>query len=87
MSPPEPIKASWTEVSVCVQQKEIALVLGGLSGTPPSHSTVLWPYSKRDHLSPELGLATPAFTAMVRHTGMCRVDATQQASRINQHLF
>lgn len=87
MSLPEPIEVSQIEAPVCSQQKEIVFVLGGSGGTAQTESTVLWPFSKRDHLSPELGLATPAFTAMVRQKGTWRVDVTQQASRINQHLF
>ncbi len=87
MSLPEPIQVAQTEAPVCSQQKETVFVLGCSSGAPRTESTVLWPFSKRDHLSPELGLATPAFTAMVRQKGTCRVDVAQQASRINHHLF
>lgn len=87
MSLPEPIEVSQTEASVCSQQKETVFVLGCSNRAPWTESTVLWPFSKRDHLSPELGLATSAFAAMVRQKGTCRVDVAQQASRINHHLF
>lgn len=87
MSLPEPIEVAQTEAPVCSQQKETVFVLGCSSGAPRTQSTVLWPFSKRDHLSPELGLATPDFAAMVRQKGTCRVDVAQQASRINHHLF
>lgn len=87
MSLPQPIQVAQIEAPVCSQQKETVFVLGCSSGAPRTESTVLWPFSKRDHLSPELGLATPAFAAMVRQKGMCRVDVAQQASRINHHLF
>lgn len=76
------IQVSQTEPPVCSQQKETVFVLGCSSRAPRTQSTVLWPHSKMDHLSPELGLATPAFTAMGRQKGTCRVDVAQQASRI-----
>eukprot|EP00064_Thunnus_orientalis_P000189 superscaffoldBa00000008_g189 len=63
-------------------EKETVFVLGCSSGAPRTESTVLWPHSKMDHLSPEAGLATPAFTAVGRQKGTCRVDVAQQASRI-----
>ncbi|KAK1904921.1 putative peptide permease protein BMEII0860, partial [Dissostichus eleginoides] len=63
-------------------EKETVFVFGCSSGAPRTQSTGLWPFSKRDHLSPELGLATPAFSAMVGQNWTCRVDAAQQASRI-----
>lgn len=76
-----------SQAPVCFQQKETVFVLGCSSGAPQTESTVLWPFSKRDHLSPELGPATPALAALVRQKGTCRVDVAQQASRINHHLF
>ena len=75
-------QVSQTEAPVCSQQKETVFVLGCSSGAPRTESTVLWPHSKMDHLSPEVGLATPAFTAVGRQKGTCRVDVAQQASRI-----
>ncbi|KAI4812822.1 hypothetical protein KUCAC02_024189 [Chaenocephalus aceratus] len=81
MSLPRPFQVSQTEAPVCSRQKEAVFVFGCSSGSPQTQSTGLWPFSKRDHLSPELGLATPAFSAMVGQSWKCRVDTAQQASR------
>lgn len=71
------------------KQKENVFVLGCSGRAPPTQSTEPWPSSKRDHLSPKLGLAKPALAALVRQKkkGTCRVDVAQQASKINRHLF
>lgn len=87
MSLRKSIQVSQTEAPECSQQKETVFVLGCSSGAPRTESTVLWPFSKRDHLSPKLGLATPALAAIWRQKGTSRVDVAQQASRINHHLF
>lgn len=53
-------------------------VLGGCSRAKRRETTVLWPISKKDHLSPELGLATPAVKSMVRQNRTYRVPAGLQ---------
>ncbi|KAK9541790.1 hypothetical protein VZT92_001810 [Zoarces viviparus] len=70
MAVPRPLRISQTEAPVRSQQEEAVFVLGRSSGAPPTESTALWPFSKRDHLShSELGPAATALTATVGQSG------------------
>lgn len=47
---------------------------------PHKQITVLWPFSKKDHLSARTGPQHTSFAALVRQGEPCRVDVTQQVS-------